>query len=131
MAAQWVVLAYLLTVAALLKTMGRLVDLGCKKIIFLCRQVIFALGPLLCGMAPPFGFMVGFRVLQGLGAYMVVSQGITALTGTSPAWKRGWGLEIVRRTQAGVSRLQDTLRSGSWVGQRLCQPPTGPALPYD
>ena len=46
-AVQRMILAYLLTATALLKTMGRLGDLRGKKVIFLSRQVIFALDSLL------------------------------------------------------------------------------------
>lgn len=61
--AQWVVLAYLLTVTALLMTMGRLGDLQGKKIVFRTGQVIFARRSLLCSVAPSIGFLVGFRIL--------------------------------------------------------------------
>ena len=91
-AGQWVIIAYLLTVTALLMTMGRLGDLRGKKAVFLTGQVIFALGSMLCGMAPSIGYLVGFRVLQGLGASMIASQGIAILTETWPAQERGKAL---------------------------------------
>ena len=91
---QWVVLAYLLTVTALLMVMGRLGDLQGKKVVFLTGQVVFTLGSVLCGLATSIGFLVGFRVLQGLGAAMISSLGIAILTETWPAQERGKALGI-------------------------------------
>ena len=91
---QWVVIAYQLTVTALLMTMGRLGDLRGKKSVFLLGQLLFTLGSMLCGLARSIGFLIGSRVLHGLGASMVDALDLAILTEIWPARERGKVLGI-------------------------------------
>jgi MFS family permease len=50
---------------------GRLVDAYGRKTVFLIGMSIFAIGSLLGGMAWSGGAVIGFRVLQGLGAALL------------------------------------------------------------
>lgn len=49
---QWVVLAYLATLATLLLSMGRLGDMVGKKPIYTAGFVVFTTGSVLCALAP-------------------------------------------------------------------------------
>jgi MFS family permease len=69
-AVQWVVLAYLLTVTTLLLSMGRLGDMICKKRVYATGFIVFTFGSFLCGLAPGIYWLIGFRVLQAVGAAM-------------------------------------------------------------
>ncbi len=92
-AVQWVILAYLLTVATLLLGVGRLADIRGKKPIYLTGFVVFTTGSFLCALSPSVYYLIGFRVLQAVGASMVFALGIAIVT------------EDLSRPRSGVRRL--------------------------
>jgi EmrB/QacA subfamily drug resistance transporter len=91
---QWVVLAYLLTVATLLLGIGRLADMKGKKPIYTAGFIVFTIGSLLCGLAPSIYWLIAFRVLQAVGAAMVVALGAAILTEAFPPSERGKALGL-------------------------------------
>jgi EmrB/QacA subfamily drug resistance transporter len=92
---QWVILSYLLTVTTLLLGIGRLADIVGKKQIYLAGFVIFTIGSALCALAPSVGWLIGFRVLQAIGAAMIMSLGPAITTEGFPSNERGKALGIV------------------------------------
>ncbi len=91
---QWVALAYLLTVTTLMLGIGRLADIYGKKSIYLTGFVVFTLGSALCGIASSIYGLIGFRVLQALGAAMVMALGMAIVTEAFPPSERGRALGI-------------------------------------
>jgi len=89
---QWVVLAYLLTVVTLIPSMGRLGDMIGKKPLYMTGFAIFTIGSALCGLAPTAYWLIGFRVLQALGASVVLALGTAILTEAFPPTERGKAL---------------------------------------
>ncbi|MCB0068723.1 MAG: MFS transporter [Caldilineaceae bacterium] len=89
---QWVILSYLLGLALLLVGMGRLADMVGKKRIFVLGIALFLMGSALCGLAPTVYWLIGFRVLQSIGAAMMIALGTAILTETWPAYERGTAL---------------------------------------
>ncbi|HUX41888.1 MAG TPA: MFS transporter [Rectinemataceae bacterium] len=89
---QWVVSAYLITIAATLLIWGRLADLRGRKRFFAAGLGIFTLGSLLSGLSGNLTFLVLSRVLQALGASMGMAlvQGI--VTSIFPPKERGKAL---------------------------------------
>jgi EmrB/QacA subfamily drug resistance transporter len=92
---QWVVLAYLLTLATLLPGMGRLGDMIGKKSIYTTGFVVFTVGSVLCGLAPNVYSLIGFRVIQAVGGAMVFALGPAIVTEAFPAVERGKALGII------------------------------------
>lgn len=92
---QWVVLAYLLTVTTLILSMGRVGDMIGKKPIYSAGFVIFTLGSALCGTAPTVYWLIGFRVLQAIGAAMMMALGTAIVTEAFPPSERGKALGIM------------------------------------
>jgi len=92
---QWVVLAYLLTVTTLILGMGRLGDIVGKKPVYAAGFVVFTLGSVLCGMAPSVYWLIGFRVLQAVGAAMMMALGTAIVTEAFPPTERGRALGIM------------------------------------
>ncbi len=92
---QWVVLAYLLTVATLILSMGRLGDMIGKKPIYSAGFIIFTLGSAVCGIAPTVYWLLGFRVLQAIGAAMMMALGMAIVTEAFPPPERGKALGIM------------------------------------
>jgi len=91
---EWVVLAYLLTVTALLLSMGRLGDMVGKKPVYATGLVVFTVGSVLCGLAPTVYWLIGFRVLQAVGAAMMMALGVAIVTEAFPPSERGKALGI-------------------------------------
>jgi len=91
---QWVVLAYLLTLATLLPSVGRLADMRGKKTIYVIGFIVFTVGSVLCGLSPNVGLLIGMRVIQAAGAAMLLSLGPAILTEAFPPNERGRALGL-------------------------------------
>ncbi|HEU5254108.1 MAG TPA: MFS transporter [Solirubrobacterales bacterium] len=65
---QWVMNGYLLTIAVLVVTAGRLGDMFGRKRVFLAGMVLFAAGSVVSGAAADQDMLILGRVLQGAGA---------------------------------------------------------------
>ncbi|MGI5401767.1 MFS transporter [Streptomyces sp. CA-135486] len=68
---QWTVNAYMLTLASLILLGGALGDRYGRRKIFVFGVVWFAVGSLLCGLAPNDVVLVGARALQGIGGALL------------------------------------------------------------
>ncbi|HVW82305.1 MAG TPA: MDR family MFS transporter [Mycobacteriales bacterium] len=73
---QWVVTGYLLSLAAVIPTTGWAAKRFGSKRLFLGSIVVFTVGSALCGLAPSVGWLIAFRVLQGLGGGMLMPLGM-------------------------------------------------------
>ncbi|MBM3500016.1 MAG: MFS transporter, partial [Armatimonadetes bacterium] len=87
--AQWVVLAYLMTVAALLLPAGSFVDLVGRARSFTAGLALFTLGSLACGVAPSEGALIAARVLQAIGAALTMATGAALLLDVWSPQQRG------------------------------------------
>ncbi|MBM3473228.1 MAG: DHA2 family efflux MFS transporter permease subunit [Armatimonadetes bacterium] len=87
--AQWVVLSYLITVAALLLPAGAFVDLVGRARSYVGGLALFAVGSLLCGLAPGEGALIASRALQALGAALAMATGAALLVDAWPGEQRG------------------------------------------
>ncbi|QES46823.1 MFS transporter [Streptomyces venezuelae] len=68
---QWTVNAYMLTLAGLILVGGALGDRFGRRRIFVLGVVWFAVGSLLCGLAPNAGVLIAARALQGIGGALL------------------------------------------------------------
>ena len=91
---QWVVLAYLLATIALVPIIGRLGDMYGKRRIFLIGHALYAIGSLLCALAPDAASLIAFRTLQGAGSAAMTALGVAILTDITPAHQRGRAIGI-------------------------------------
>ena len=73
----WVINAYLLTFGGLLLLGGRLGDLFGHRRMFVAGIALFTLASLACSLAYSQGFLVGARVVQGLGGAIVSAVGLS------------------------------------------------------
>lgn len=92
---QWVVLTYLLTISATLLVAGRLADLVGRKRVYTGGFLVLMMGSLICGLAPNLPFLLGGRIIQALGAAMLMANGMAITTSTFPPEERGRALGIV------------------------------------
>jgi EmrB/QacA subfamily drug resistance transporter len=89
---QWVSLGYLLTIATLTLGVGRLGDVVGKKMIYATGFSVFTIASAVCGLAPDVSWLIGFRVLQALGAVMILALGSAILIEAFPTSERGKAL---------------------------------------
>ncbi|NJN84873.1 MAG: MFS transporter [Caldilineaceae bacterium] len=92
---QWVVLSYLLTQATLLLSVGRLGDMVGKKTIYVSGFVVFTTGSVLCGLSPTIPWLVASRIVQAVGAAMMLALGTAIVTEAFPPSERGKALGII------------------------------------
>src|ERR1044072_5645988 len=71
-ALSWVLDGYFVVIAALLVPAGGLADRFGHRRIFLTGMACFTAASLLCAAAPSLGWLIALRVLQGIGAALVV-----------------------------------------------------------
>jgi len=89
---QWVITAYLLSMAAMLPTSGWLADkFGYKKVYF-WGLFLFTFGSLLCGLSNDENTLIIARIIQGLGAGIVQPLGMAIITREFPIKQRGLAL---------------------------------------
>ena len=89
---QWVVLGFLLTTGALLLPVGRLADMAGHRRLYLLGLFIFTAGALFAGSTPSLSALIGFKVLQGVGAALVQATAVPIITSAFPTTERGKAL---------------------------------------
>jgi len=92
---QWVVLAYMVTVVSLILPLGRIGDIMGKKRIYLGGFVIFTAGSALCGTGSSLAGLIVYRVIQGIGASMIMALGFAIVTEAFPVKERGKAIGIL------------------------------------
>jgi MFS transporter, DHA2 family, multidrug resistance protein len=89
---EWVLTAYMLALAVMLPTAGWLADrFGFKRMYFM-GMLLFTIGSFLCGLSPDENFLIISRVIQGLGAGMIMPIGMAIVTREFPPEQRGLAL---------------------------------------
>lgn len=76
---QWIVNGYMLPLSALVLIGGALADRVGRKRTFLVGLVIFAAASLACMVSPTLGFVIAARIVQGLGAALLVPASLAIL----------------------------------------------------
>ena len=92
--ATWVLTSYLVANAIVLPVSGWFSQVLGRKRFFIVSIVLFSVASLLCGIAPSLGWLIVFRILQGLGGggLQPVSQAI--LADSFPPRQRGMAFAI-------------------------------------
>lgn len=91
---QWVVTGYALAISALLLPMGRLSDIIGRKRVYLMGFAIFVLGAALSASSPNILVLIGFKVLQGVGAAMTQGTSMAMILSTFSPQERGKALGL-------------------------------------
>lgn len=85
---EWIVSGYLLALAALLITGGRLGDVFGRRRVFLIGVIGFTAASLLAGLASSGAGLVGFRAVQGVFAGVMVPQVLSIIQALFPPHQR-------------------------------------------
>jgi EmrB/QacA subfamily drug resistance transporter len=99
-AVQWVGLAYLLVLVALLTAVGRFADMVGRKLLYTYGFLLFIAGSALCGAAPDLPALVAFRALQALGAAMLQANSVAIIASAMPEGTLGRGIGVQGAAQA-------------------------------
>ena len=92
--AQWVLSVYVLALGVTTPVSGFLADRFGIKRMYLLGIGIFALGSLLCGLAPTLGTLILARALQGFGGGIAMPLGPAQLYRAFPPKEQGTALGI-------------------------------------
>ncbi|MGH3085185.1 MAG: DHA2 family efflux MFS transporter permease subunit, partial [Gaiellaceae bacterium] len=91
---EWIVTGYALTFASLLLTGGKLADLLGRRRVLVIGLVIFGGSSLACALAPSAEFLIGARVVQGVGAALMNPATLSIITSTFAPRQRGTAIGI-------------------------------------
>jgi EmrB/QacA subfamily drug resistance transporter len=129
-AVQWVVLAYLLAITALVVTMGRLGDLTGRRRLLLAGIAVFTAASVLCGTAPTLPLLIAARALQGLGAAIMMALTMAFVSETVPKTRVGSAMGLLGTLSAVGTALGPSIggiliASFSWRALFLVTVPLG------
>ncbi|MEU9755482.1 MFS transporter [Streptomyces althioticus] len=95
---QWVINAYLLSLAAFFALGGRLADLWGPRRVVMAGTLVFVVSSVLCGCVPDDGYalpwLVVFRATQGLGAALLFPAALAVVVAVFPVERRGRALAL-------------------------------------
>ncbi len=98
---EWIIIAYLIVIASLLLTLGRLLDMVGQKLLWVLGLFIFTTSSALCGAAPSLLLLVIFRALQAVGGAMIMAISPAMIARAFPATERGRALGVLALVVAG------------------------------
>ena len=90
----WVLTGYLLAISSLLALAGKAADVLGRKRVYLTGFVFFVAGSMMCAAALDLRALVGARVMQGVGASMLMAVGPAIVTRAVPPSRRARALGI-------------------------------------
>ena len=105
----WVLNAYLLTLAVLLVTAGRIGDIFGQRTLFVAGLALFTAASVACGLSQDATQLVLARIVQGVGAAVMSPQALVLVTAIFPPARRGAALGIMGGVTALASVAGPTL----------------------
>ncbi|HEU5079029.1 MAG TPA: DHA2 family efflux MFS transporter permease subunit [Opitutaceae bacterium] len=109
----WVLTSYLVSNAIVLPISGWLATVVGRKRFYLSCVALFGISSLLCGMAPSLGWLIFFRVVQGLGGGGLAPSEQSILADTFPPQQRGQAFALYGVAVVVAPTLGPTL--GGWI----------------
>jgi EmrB/QacA subfamily drug resistance transporter len=116
---EWVALAYLIVLVALVAPIGRLADMAGRKFLYLVGFGLFVIGSALCALAPTLLALDAARVCQAIGAAMLQANSVALITHAVPRTQLARALGVQATAQAvglalGPSVGGALLQVGDW-----------------
>jgi EmrB/QacA subfamily drug resistance transporter len=90
----WVITGYVLVTAALLLQFGKIGDRYGRKRIYLIGFAVFGIASALCGLSQNVYELIGFRLVQGLGAAMLSATSYPLIFASFPSHQRGIAMGV-------------------------------------
>ena len=128
----WILNAYNIVFAAFLIAAGRLADLVGRRRVFIGGLELFTIASALCAIAWSPGALTAFRVLQALGAALLVPSSLALVLDAFPPDRRRHGVALLSAVAAAAAGLGPSLggllvAAGSWRLVFLVNLPIGVA----
>ena len=92
---QWVLISYLVVVAAIMLPVGRLADIIGRKIVIISGLLIFTIGGIISASASEMIFLFGGRILQGFGGAMIQGTSMTIAVDAFGQNQRGRSIGLI------------------------------------
>ncbi|NQY56028.1 MAG: DHA2 family efflux MFS transporter permease subunit [Ilumatobacteraceae bacterium] len=105
----WVLNAYTIVFAALLVPVGKLADRVGHRRSFLVGSAIFTMASMACGLAPTAGLLIVFRIVQAVGAAVLLPSSLALVLRAFPPAKVPIAVAIWGATGAVAGALGPTL----------------------
>ena len=105
----WILNAYNIVFAAFLLPAGRIADLLGRRRVFMLGIELFTAASLLCALAPSVGLLVAFRVVQALGAALLVPASLAMVLQAFPPEHRSHGVALLAAVAAAAAGLGPSL----------------------
>ena len=112
--AQWILLAYVLTVSAVLMPAGRLSDIVGRKRVYMVGLCLFVAGGVLAAFSPGLTPLIMFKALQGVGNGMLTANNMAIIAAIFPSEERGKGMGLMSTT-VGLASIAGPIVGGSLV----------------
>jgi EmrB/QacA subfamily drug resistance transporter len=128
----WILNAYNIVFAAFLIAAGRLADLVGRRRVFIGGLELFTIASALCAIAWSPGALTAFRVLQALGAALLVPSSLALVLDAFPPERRSHGVALLSAVAAAAAGLGPSLggllvAAGNWRLVFLVNLPIGVA----
>ncbi|WP_157035827.1 MFS transporter [Sphingobium chungbukense] len=116
--AQWIVLSYLLTVTAMVVGAGRIGDMIGRRGLMLAGIGIFGVASISCAAAPTFALLVVARLVQGVGAAIMMALTMAFVSDVVPASRTGRAMGLLGTMSAAGTTLGPALGGVllAWAG---------------
>ncbi|REJ07803.1 MFS transporter [Microbacterium bovistercoris] len=116
----WVLNAFNIVFAAFMIVFGRLGDVVGRKRLYLIGIGLFTIASVICALAPSVGMLVAGRILQALGAAMIVPASLALVIEGFPAGKRARAVGLWAAAAAVAAGLGPPLgglvvEAGGWT----------------
>jgi EmrB/QacA subfamily drug resistance transporter len=90
----WVLNGYAIVYASLLVLLGRLSEARARENGFLLGALLFTLASAACGASTSLGMLIGFRVVQAIGAALLTPASLSMVLATTAPEKRGGAVRL-------------------------------------
>jgi EmrB/QacA subfamily drug resistance transporter len=115
----WVLSSYSVVFGALLLGAGRVVDRSGRKVSFLGGLAVFTVGSAACSAAPAASLLIAGRVVQAIGAALLMPASLALLLGATPVSQRAravamWGGISALAVATGPSLGSVLVDAGGW-----------------
>ena len=105
----WILNAYNIVFAAFLLPASRIADLLGRRKLFVAGLELFTAASLACAIAPSVGLLVAFRVVQAVGAALLVPASLALVLNAFPAEHRSHGVALLAAVAAAAAGLGPSL----------------------
>ena len=111
--AEWMNAIYSLVFASLLLTVGRVGDIQGRRKLFAIGMVVFVLASVLAGFSASGGALIAARLLQGLGAAMILPSTLSTLNAVFHGRERAIAFAVWGSTIGGMAAVGPLV--GGWL----------------